>query len=527
MLYGTTVTGNNSTEHDTIFKINPDGTGFTVLMNFDSPTTGGNCLGGLLLGLDGVLYGTTFTGGEEGGGTVFKLNQDGSDFAVLKHLDSATTGGGSYARLLEIDKVLYGTTYLGGDTGRGTIFKLNQDGSDFSVVLHFKNSTGGHTTAAVTQGPDGALYGTTVHGGSFLYGTIFKVNTDGRAYTVLRHLDGATTGAYSQSRLLVGADGALYGTASEGGAFAGGTIFKLNPDGTGFTVLKSLDSPAEGVFPYAGLIQTDDGKLYGTALFGGTYDWGTVFEINPDGTDYRILKRFDYATTGAVLYAGLMKGPDGALYGAAAYGGDDEFGTLFRLLPTPNAAPTAVAGDDQTSHAGTLVDLNGIASSDDATASAALVYSWSFSSRPAGSTATIENAGPGMANFTADRTGTYVVQLIVTDEDGLASTADSVEISSTNQAPTAVATTDSTQVLVGAPVLFDGTASSDPEGDYLNYSWALGAVPAGSVAVLTDADSHYPTLTPDIPGDYEVILTVSDFLEAGTPATVTITATDP
>jgi hypothetical protein len=120
-----------------------------------------------------------------------------------------------------------------------------------------------------------------------------------------------------------------------------------------------------------------------------------------------------------------------------------------------------------------------------------------------------------------------VVQLIVTDEDGLASTGDVVEISSFNQAPTAVATTDSTEVLVGAQVLFDGTGSTDPENDYLNYAWTLGDVPVGSVAVLADADSHYPTLTPDIPGDYEVILTVSDFLEAGTPATVTITATNP
>ena len=334
MLYGTTVTGNNNTDHDTIFKLNPDGTGFTVLKNFDSPTTGGNCWGGLLLGSDGVLYGTTYYGGVGGVGTVFKLNQDGSGFAVLKNFDAPTTGGGSYARLTQADDgVLYGTTYLGGNGNAGTVFKLNPDGSGFTVLKHFDNSTtGGHPTAALIQGRDGALYGTALYGGTFFSGTIFKLNTDGTRFTVLKHLNASTTGAYPQARLLLATDGALYGTATEGGSFDAGTVFTLNPDGTGFTVLKSLDTYVEGAIPCAGLIEGGHGKLYGTTLRGGTYDWGTAFEMNPDGTDYSVLKHFDYTTSGGFLYAGLVKGIDGALYGAAGYGGDDGFGTLFRLL---------------------------------------------------------------------------------------------------------------------------------------------------------------------------------------------------
>ena len=527
MLYGTTVTGNNSAANDTIFKINPDGSGFTVLMDFDEPTTGGNCWGGLLLGSDDVLYGTAFSGGDEDGGTVFKINQDGTDFAVLKHFDTATTGGGSYARLMEVDKVLYGVTYLGGSNNAGTLFKLNMDGSDFAVVMQFKTSTGTHSTAALVQGPDGALYGTTYHGGSLLYGTIFKVNLDGTALTVLQHMDASTTGAYPQSRLLLGTDGVLYGTATEGGDYGTGTIFKLNPDGSDFAILKSLESPAAGTSPYAGLIEGVNGKLYGSTLRGGTYDWGTVFEINPDGTGYRILKRFEYATTGGFLYAGITQGSDGALYGAAGHGWDDDFGTLFRILPTANVAPTALAGDDQSIHAGSVVDLMGSASFDDTTSSGALVYAWSFSSRPSGSTATLKNAGTATPIFTADLKGAYVVQLIVTDEDGLSSTADTVGITSYNEGPTAVATADFTEVLVDEQVHLDGSASTDPENDTLTFVWTLGDIPSGSAAVLIDADTEFPTLTPDIPGDYEVILTVSDFLETGTPDTVTITATSP
>ena len=430
MLYGTTVTGNNSTDHDTIFKVNEDGSGFTVLMDFDSSTTGANCWGGVISGSDGVLYGTTYYGGTGDAGTVFKLNEDGTGFAVLKNFNATTTGGGSYARLLEVDKVLYGTTYVGGNGNAGTVFKLNRDGSGFAVLKHFDNTTtGGHPTAGLIMAPDGTLYGTAYHGGSFLAGTIFRLETDGSGFTVLKHFSGSTTGAYPAARLLVGTDGALYGAASEGGSFDAGTLFTLATDGTGFTVLKSLHYTAEGAFPSAGLIEGTDGKLYGTALRGGTYDWGTLFEMNLDGTGYRVLKRFDYSTSGGFLYGGLFRESHGALYGAAAYGGDDGFGTLFRLLPTPNEAPTAVA------------------------------------------------------------------------------------------------TADYTEVVVGEQVQFDGSASTDPDGDELTFAWTLTIVPHRSQAALTNANTAYPILQPDRPGTYEVTLTVTDSLGAGTSDTVTILAT--
>jgi uncharacterized repeat protein (TIGR03803 family) len=431
-LYGTTVTGNNETDHDTIFKINPDGSGFTVLKNFDSSTTGANCWGGLLLGSDGALYGTTYYGGTGSVGTVFKMNEDGTGYTVLKNFDATTTGGASYARLLEVDNVLYGTTYVGGNGNAGTIFKLNMDGSGFAVLKHFDNSTtGGHPAAALVLGPDGGLYGTAYHGGSFLFGTIFALKTNGSAFGVLKHLNASTTGAYPNARLLSGTDGALYGSGTEGGSFDAGTLFTLAPNGTGFTVLKSLNTFPEGAIPTAGLIQGSDGKLYGTTLRGGTHDWGTVFEMNPDGTGYRVLKRFDYSTTGGVLFGGLFQDSEGALYGAAAYGGDDEFGTLFRLVPGPNEAPTAVA------------------------------------------------------------------------------------------------TADHAEVVIPDLVTFDGSASTDPDGDELTYAWILIDIPVESGAELTDPNTAHPTLQPDTPGDYKVELTVTDSLGAqSSPAAVTITATD-
>jgi len=529
MLYGTTVTGNNSSENDTIFKINEDGSGFTVLMNFDEPTTGGNCWGGLILGSDGMLYGTTYTGGTGGTGTVFKIGQDGTGFAVLKNFDASTTGGGSYARLLEIDEVLYGTTYVGGNGNAGTVFKLNLDGSGFAVLKHFDNvATGGHPTAGLIAGPDGFLYGTAYHGGDSLFGTIFRIKATGTPFEVLRHLDAAVTGAYPNARLLLGSDGALYGTATEGGAYQNGAVFTLNADGTGFTVLKSLNSFVDGATPASALMEASNGKLYGTTLHGGSYDWGVVFELDPDGTDYRVVKRFNYTTHGGALFAGLLQGSDGALYGAAAYGGDGDFGNLFRLVPTPNEAPTAVAGDDQSIHAGTPVELNGSGSFDDETSPAFLTYAWSFISRPPGSTATLTGANTAVPSFTADRLGTYVVQLTVTDEDGLSSHADAVAISSVNQPPSAVAIADFPTIVYGEMVSLDGSTSTDPDNDVLTYAWTLGTIPRASGANYIDEwKTEYANFTPDVAGEFEVILTVTDAWGAESWTSIIITATDP
>jgi uncharacterized repeat protein (TIGR03803 family) len=415
-LYGTTVTGNSSTDHDTIYKMNTDGTGFTVLMNFDSPTTGGNCWGGLLLGSDGVLYGTTFTGGAGGTGTVFKVNEDGTDFTVLKDFDAATTGGRSYARLLEVDKVLYGTAYLGGNSNAGTVFKLNMDGSDFAVLKHFDSlTTGGLPVGGLVLGPDGALYGMAYFGGDFAYGTIYRLEPRG-TFTVLKHLD-QTTGIYPQTRLLSGTDGALYGMAAGGGSYDAGTLFTIAPDGTGFTVLKNLSSSADGDTPLGGLTEGDGGKLYGTTLRGGRYDWGTVFEMNSDGSGFRVLKRLNYTVTGGALYAGLIRS-NGVLYGAASYGGDgDEFGTLFRLVPAANLPPTAFAGADQT-----LVVVNEIVTLDGSFSSDPddddLTYAWTLGDIPRGSAAELTDPETVHPTLKPDTAGDYTVVLTVTDSLG-------------------------------------------------------------------------------------------------------------
>jgi hypothetical protein len=189
-----------------------------------------------------------------------------------------------------------------------------------------------------------------------------------------------------------------------------------------------------------------------------------------------------------------------------------------------NSPPVADAGDDQSVAVGTLVQLDGSGSHDpDGTA---LSYSWSFSSRPGGSGATLSNPNAVKPTFTADVPGQFVVRLVVSD--GLASSAaDQVTITATaagNTPPVADAGDDQT-VLVGNLVQLDGGGSSDANGDALTYAWSFTSRPDGSAAALSDPAAVNPTFTADLQGDYVVSLTVSDGKATSAPDNVTITAT--
>lgn len=188
-----------------------------------------------------------------------------------------------------------------------------------------------------------------------------------------------------------------------------------------------------------------------------------------------------------------------------------------------NEPPTADAGLDGSIRSGDTVYLDGSASFDDNTATANLLYSWTFSSLPAGSTASLSGANTAAPNFVADLNDTYIVQLVVTDEAGLPSIADEVVISSDNLAPTSVAGDDQL-VVVGTLVNLDGSNSSDPEMDALTYAWMITSAPTGSAAVLAGASTDMPSFVSDLTGTFAVSLVVSDLIGPGAPDTVEITA---
>ena len=415
-LYGTTYLGGNGNS-GTVFKLSLDGTGFTVLRYMDSPTTGGRPISGLIQATDGALYGAAYQGGSNGYGTVFKLNTDGTGFTVLKHFDNSTTGREPQGELVQgIDGVLYGVAYLGGSNGFGTVFKMNLDGTGFTALKHFDNTTtGGYLYGGLIQGADGKLYGTASQGGSGGFGTVFKLNTDGTGFAVLKHFDNSSTGSTPYAGLMQAADAALYGTTYQGGSNGYGTVFKLNTDGNGFTVLKHLDYSTTGANPVGDLIQSTDGILYGTAYQGGPTGLGTVFKLNPDGSGFVLLKNFEDNGTGTKPYGRLLQATDGNLYGTTRHRVDSTGdGAVFRLVlncsldvTPPDTTITSGPSGIVASAAATFT----FTGSDDVTPPAGLTFEASLDGAPFAPAAS-------PLNYTGLTEGTHTFTVRATDAAG-------------------------------------------------------------------------------------------------------------
>jgi uncharacterized repeat protein (TIGR03803 family) len=260
-----------------IFTINTDGSGFTTLYSSIGQSDGGIPQGGLVLS-GGILYGTAGLGGLYGNGTVFKINTDGSGFAVLHTFTQTpanppyqnSDGAGPNARLLLSGNTLYGTASSGGTSGSGTLFAINTDGTGFTN-LHSFTATSSPNDLALSGN---SLYGTDHFGGAAGFGTIFTISTDGSGFTTLHNFSG-NDGAFPWCLLL--SANTLYGTAY-GGLYGGGTVFAVKTDGTGFSTLYNFTRGVDGYGPRGDLFLLDN-TLYGTASYGGSSGFGSVFSV--------------------------------------------------------------------------------------------------------------------------------------------------------------------------------------------------------------------------------------------------------
>ncbi len=323
---------------------------FTTLVNLND-TNGAFPFAGLIEGTNGDFYGTTLRGGTNitnctnGCGTIFKMTGRGqlSTLYSFCQKPGCTDGSYPYSALVEgSNGSFYGTTFQGGLSGDGTVFKVSGTGA--TTTLHsFSGSDGEDPYGGLILGSDGNLYGTTLFGGANSYGTVFKLTPAGALTTLYSFCakSDCADGQFPYAGLIQASNGNFYGTTTAGGAHSVGTVFEITPTGTLTTLYTfcSLANCTDGYFPYAGLIEATDGNLYGTTYYGGAYTscgigigCGTVFRITPAGT-LTTLHSFD-GTDGQYSFAGLVQATDGNLYGTTYTGGANGDGTIFEITLT-------------------------------------------------------------------------------------------------------------------------------------------------------------------------------------------------
>lgn len=355
MLYGTTY-GDTSGTNSGVFRIDKDGSDFQVLRVF-AQSEGYEPMAPVIEATNGVLYGTTSSDTTNGAGTIFKMNKDGSGFAVLHYFTFATTndGGNPAAGLLQAsDGELYGTAQFGGAApeGNGIVFRIDLSGSNFTVLHSFNGSDGDSPAAALIEGTNGALYGTAYDGGvtngngGSGDGTVFQIDKTGSNFAVVHYFAGGPSDGYSPfAKLFKGPNGKLYGTTISGGTdivLHSGVAFSLDYNGSNYMVLHNFGTNSEdGNSPQSDLVQGPDGALYGTTYYrGASTDSGTVFVMNADGSSYAIVTTF-LGTNGSNPNP-LIVGSDGALYDTCNFSGPLGQGTVFKLtgiLPDVLASP--------------------------------------------------------------------------------------------------------------------------------------------------------------------------------------------
>jgi len=323
-LYGLTPDGGNY-RFGVLFSVNKNGTDYSVLQHFNN-LNGQFPSASLILGDDGKVYGMTQAGGVHGRGVIFSSNLDGSGYTVLQNFNEAN-GVNVQGDLLEAsDGKLYGMAAGGGTGQGGVVFSLTKDGTGYSILHHFQTSTGRIPFGNLIECTDGKLYGMTSSGGSNA-GVIFSMTKDGSTYTVLRNFT-TSTGGSPHGSLIEASDGRLYGMTTTGGTSTGGTIFSIAKDGTAYTVLQNF-TPSTGINPYGNLVEASNGNLYGT-LYLGNGGKGAIFSIAKDGTNFANTKFFQ-GSDGANPRGSLIEGPGGKLYGMTQGGGSHGAGVVFSL----------------------------------------------------------------------------------------------------------------------------------------------------------------------------------------------------
>ncbi len=311
-----------------MFKIDPTTGAESVVYAFAGGSDG-QSPASTLLSASGALFGTTPGGTSTSFGTVFKVELATGAETVLHAFAGAGAGRSPYAGLIEVGGKLYGTTAGGGTSGLGTVFKIAPiSGAETTVHSFARGRDGQHPEAALLDF-GGNLYGTTYAGGTSSNGTVFRINLATGAETVVYSFAGGGDGANPYGAL-IDVGGILYGTTAFGGTSGNGTVFKIHPATKAETVVYSFAGGSDGAYPYAALYKLGR-YLYGTTEGGVVGVYGTVFRIDLATGAETVLHGFTGGEGEGEYPVGALISIGDVLYGTTYEGGTYGYGTVFKL----------------------------------------------------------------------------------------------------------------------------------------------------------------------------------------------------
>ena len=356
-LYGTTDGG--GVGNGTVYKLTRKGSGWTlnVLYTFNG-SDGAQPDAGVIFGSNGTLYGTTYSGGARGSGTVFNVRPFPSvcksalcpwmETVLYAFQGSPNDGANPGLGDLLFDQAgnIYGTTYAGGADNEGTVYELTPSRSGWkqSVLHSFSFTDGAFPSAGVISDNAGNLYGTTDAGGSSTYGTVFELmHSTGWAENLLYTFQNGNDGLNPNAGLTFDHSGNLYGATRSGGSGGGGTVFKLTPSGGSWTysLVYSFTGNVGGYCgPIGSLVMDGASNLYGTTSCDGSNGLGSVFKLTPSGNSWTYASLHDFmgGSDGEYPYCSVAFDSSGNLYGTTFYGGDlncrgTGCGVVWEIMP--------------------------------------------------------------------------------------------------------------------------------------------------------------------------------------------------
>jgi len=341
-IYGTTA-GGGSQQSGVVYRLVREGEGWvsSPIYTFQGGTDGAAPYSRVVFGPGGLLYGTTYAGGE-GYGTVFSLRPPASacksvlcpwiETVLYSFTDGADGGYPQYGDL-SFDQAgnIYGTTTYGGSSGNGLVFKLSRSGSDWteSALWNFTNGDdGSYPLSGVIFDNAGNLYGTTSSGGIHRSGAVYELSPmqSGWKQTTLYSFTSNDNGS-GAGGLIMDAHGNLFGITGPVGA-----AYELTPQSGGwsFTLLQTFSGG--GYPPTIGSPTFDpQGNLYGPIPSAG---YGEIFKLTPAGNQWIYSSFYQFSNIGPAFPIGAVTfDASGHMYGTSEFGGSGGYGTVWELTP--------------------------------------------------------------------------------------------------------------------------------------------------------------------------------------------------